>query len=220
MDLEGKTAVITGASKGIGKATALNLARRGCLVLGTCSSRANVHLFDAIANTARQHFAEPKEKRPRIIGIAADMYSPSLHLTLAGAVEHYFEGHLDIFVNNACEALPGEIGNMSPEEVDRSLVANVRNPVLIVDEFVKCNMFRKESRIIYISSVRSRQPWSMQLMYAAGKSAGESLCRTWSQAFGGREEKVGTVPSFVFVLLPRRLTRNSLHLWLVRPPMQ
>jgi 3-oxoacyl-[acyl-carrier protein] reductase len=45
------------------------------------------------------------------------------------------------------------------------------------------------SRIIYISSIRSRQPWSMQLMYSAGKSAGESLCRTWAQAFGGKEDK-------------------------------
>lgn len=69
------------------------------------------------------------------------------------------------------------------------MISNLQTPVLIVDELVKQEIFQPESRIIYISSIRSRQPWLMQLMYLAGKSAGESLCRTWSQAFGGREDK-------------------------------
>lgn len=70
------------------------------------------------------------------------------------------------------------------------MISNIQTPVLIVEEFVKRKLFQKASRIVYISSVRSRQPWSGQLMYSATKSAGESLCRTWSMAFGGREEKV------------------------------
>jgi len=74
--------------------------------------------------------------------------------------------------------------------IQESMISNIQTPVLIIDELVKRKIFQPESRIIYISSIRSRQPWSMQLMYAAGKSAGESLCRTWAQAFGGKEEKV------------------------------
>ena len=61
-------------------------------------------------------------------------------------------------------------------------------------------MFQRESRIIYISSVRSRQPWSMQLMYATGKSAGEALCRTWAEAFGGKDEKVNSCTEISSVL--------------------
>jgi len=83
------------------------------------------------------------------------------------------------------------------------MVSNIQTPVLIVDELVKRKMFRPESRIVYISSVRSRQPWSMQLMYAAGKSAGESLCRTWAQAFGGREENVSGFCGLFLVCLKR-----------------
>ena len=103
---------------------------------------------------------------------------------------------MDIFINNAADSGTGELGELAVEEIQRSLISNIQTPVLIVDELVNRKLFQQESRIIYISSVRSRQPWSQQLMYEAGKSAGESLCRTWSQAFGGREEKVSTCRYF------------------------
>lgn len=68
-------------------------------------------------------------------------------------------------------------------------------------------MFQPESRIIYISSVRARQPWAEQLMYAAGKSAGESLCRTWSMAFGGRDDRVCLFFPFQFHDLYKNLIK-------------
>lgn len=86
--------------------------------------------------------------------------------------------------------MPGVLGELTVEEIQRSMIGNIQTPVLIVDELVRRKMFQPDSRIIYISSIRSRQPWSMQLMYSAGKSAGESMCRTWSQAFGGKEDRV------------------------------
>lgn len=58
-----------------------------------------------------------------------------------------------------------------------------------MEEFVRRRYFQPDSRIIYISSTWPRQPWSDQLTYAAGKSAGESLCRTWAQALGGKDER-------------------------------
>jgi 3-oxoacyl-[acyl-carrier protein] reductase len=47
-DLMGKVAVITGASRGIGRAVAVNLAARGCSILGTCSSADNIKLINAM----------------------------------------------------------------------------------------------------------------------------------------------------------------------------
>ena len=49
-DLASKVAVVTGASKGIGRAIAINLAIRGCNVLGTCSSPESLHLIDSVAH--------------------------------------------------------------------------------------------------------------------------------------------------------------------------
>jgi 3-oxoacyl-[acyl-carrier protein] reductase len=190
-DLAGKVGVITGASRGIGRAISMNLASRGCSILGTCSSTENVGLIDAMDKEMGALFKVANHSHnPKIIGISANILLPTCAQTIVDALIQHFSGRVDIFVNNAADSRPGDLGELTVEEIQESLISNIQTPVLIVDELVKRKMFQPESRIIYISSVRSRQPWSMQLMYAAGKSAGESLCRTWSQAFGGKEDKV------------------------------
>ncbi|CZR57816.1 related to 3-oxoacyl-[acyl-carrier-protein] reductase [Phialocephala subalpina] len=190
LDLAGKVAVITGASRGIGRAIALNLASRGCSILGTCSSTDNIHLIESMnIDIGSLYVDDSRMRRNHLRGISANILSPTCAETIAEALIQEFSGRVDIFINNAADSSIGEIGELTVDQIQNSMISNIQTPVLIVDELVKRKMFQPESRIIYISSVRSRQPWSMQLMYAAGKSAGESLCRTWSQAFGGREEK-------------------------------
>ena len=190
-DLAGKVAVITGASRGIGRAIAMTLAARGCSILGTCSSAENLPLFDAMNHEVELLFKDSNHPHhPKIFGLSANIFSQTVAQTIAEALTQHFDARVDIFVNNAADPNPGVMGELTVEEIQQSLLGNIQTPVLIVDEFVNRKMFQPQSRIIYISSIRSRQPWSGQLMYAAGKSAGESLCRTWAQAFGGREEKV------------------------------
>ena len=192
-DLTGKVGIITGGSRGIGRAIAMNLALRGCSILGTCSSTENLGLIDSMNEEIEALFKAANHSRDsKIVGISANILLPTCAQTIAEALVQHFSGRVDIFVNNAADSRTGDLGELTVEEIQQSLISNIQTPVLIVDELVKRKMFQLESRIIYISSVRSRQPWSMQLMYAAGKSAGESLCRTWSQAFGGKEDKVSS----------------------------
>ena len=202
-DLTGKVAVITGASRGIGRAVALNLASRGCSILGTCSTPENIGLINSIDKDIEVLFTAASHPRSsKAIGISANILSATCAQTIADALAEHFNGRVDIFVNNAADSRPGTLGELTVEEIQESMISNIQTPVLIVDELVKRKMFQLESRIIYISSVRSRQPWSLQLMYSAGKSAGESLCRTWSQAFGGREEKASGNVLASFQALP------------------
>ena len=194
LDLINKVAVISGASRGIGRAIAFNLASRGCSILGTCTSDAGISaISDSLNHEVTTHaFTATSRARPsslRIKGLVADIFSDDCATRIADELGSNFNGQVDIFINSASDPMPGTIGEMSVEEIQKSLLGNVQTPVLIVEELVRRRYFQPQSRIIYISSIRSRQTWSMQLMYAAGKSAGESLCRTWAQAFGGKEEK-------------------------------
>jgi 3-oxoacyl-[acyl-carrier protein] reductase len=190
-DLAGKVVVITGASRGIGRSIAINLASRGCSILGTCSSDQSLSKFDSINQEIIDLYKDAGlDRGAKVTGISADIFSPKCAQTIADALQQSFSGRVDIFVNNAADPNPGPIGALGVEEIQKSLVGNIQTPVLIVEELVKRKYFQPESRIIYISSIRSRQPWSQQLMYSAGKSAGESLCRTWADAFGGKDEEV------------------------------
>lgn len=194
LDLIGKVAVISGASRGIGRAIAFNLASRGCSILGTCVSNKGIDALSSGLNdeiTERVYKATSRERPAgqQIKGIIADVFSSDCAKTIADTLEKSFDGRVDILVNSAGDPMPGVIGQMTTEEIQKSLLGNVQTPVQIVEELVRRKLFQPNSRIIYISSVRSRLPWADQLMYAAGKSAGESLCRTWSQAFGGKDER-------------------------------
>jgi len=190
-DLADKVAVITGASRGIGRAIAMNLASRGCSILGTCSSTNSLALIDSIDHEIAALFKDANHNRSsKIIGVSANIFSPTCAQTIADALFQHFSGRVNIFINNAADPRPGVIGELTIEEIQQSIIGNIQTPVLIIDELVKRRIFQLESRIVYISSIRSRQPWSMQLMYSAGKSAGESLCRTWAEAFGGKEDRV------------------------------
>lgn len=193
LDLLNKIAVISGSSRGIGRAIALNLASRGCSILGTCTDPKGV---ESISSTFNQEVSERFDSadctRPdglRIHGLAADIFSSSCATIIADKIGSAFGGRVDIFVNCAADPMPGTIGEMGTDEVQRSLLGNVQTPLMIVEELVRRCYFQPNSRIVYISSIRARQPWSMQLMYSATKSAGESLCRTWAQTFGGKEER-------------------------------
>ncbi|EMT69568.1 3-oxoacyl-[acyl-carrier-protein] reductase FabG [Fusarium odoratissimum] len=176
LDLIGKVAVISGASRGIGRAIAFNLASRGCSILGTCVSNKGIDALSSGLNdeiTERIYKATSRERPAgqQIKGIIADVFSSDCAKTIADALEKSFGGRVDILVNSAGDPMPGVIGQMATEEIQRSILGNVQTPVQIVEELVRRKLFQLNSRIIYISSVRSRLPWADQLMYAAGKSA-------------------------------------------------
>lgn len=189
-DLTGKVAVITGASRGIGRAIATNLSLRGCQILGTCSSTKSIHLIDSLETGIQQLYKTSDHKAPRIVGIEADILSPTCAQTIADAVVKNFDGRVDIFVNNAAAASANVFGEITLEEINIATTGNITTPLLIVEEFVKRKLFQPDGRIIYISSVRVRKPNDFLPLYAATKAAGETLCRMWSQAFGGKNEKV------------------------------
>lgn len=173
-DLTGKVALITGTSRGIGRAIALNLASRGCSILGTCSSTSSLHLIDTLSHTVSQLYRGSPDSGPvpRVVGLAADILSPSTPFALAEGIEKHFGGHVDICVNNAAITTIAPIGAMEDEHIDEYLTGNIAIPVKIVEQLVRRKQFRKNSRIVCISSVRARKPWANQYALRQRRLAG------------------------------------------------
>ena len=85
---------------------------------------------------------------------------------IANAIEQQFGDHLDIYINNAAPSTMAGIGSLDAQHIQKFCLANIQTPALVVDELVKRKMFRKESRIVLISSVRGRKPNHKTYVYA------------------------------------------------------
>jgi 3-oxoacyl-[acyl-carrier protein] reductase len=108
-DLAGNVAVITGASRGIGRATAINLASRGCSILVTCSKFYSNSLIDSSISDeiSAIYGAANQVSSLEIKGISASITSPTCAQDIANALTEYFEGRVDIFINNASDSTTG-----------------------------------------------------------------------------------------------------------------
>lgn len=183
-DLVGKVALVTGASRGIGYAIALHLAKRGASILATSTSSGRQ--VDDLYVEIRSIHARFEDTRPKISHQAVSLDDPEAHLTIVDAIQRDFGGQIDIFINNAAitdRTFPGEL---DPETLDRLLRCNIRTPALVTDELVKRRCFRRESRIIFISSAESVNCEPDVSIYASTKAANEAMARCYANAFGGR----------------------------------
>ncbi|KAK8113098.1 NAD(P)-binding protein [Apiospora sp. TS-2023a] len=110
LDLVGHVAVITGASRGIGRAIAFNLALRGCSILGTCTNEASLDsISSGLDGEVTQSYQEIVCLRPaqlRITGLIADIFSLDCSALIANKLEESFNGRVDILINSACDPMP------------------------------------------------------------------------------------------------------------------
>ncbi|THV98686.1 NAD(P)-binding protein [Aureobasidium pullulans] len=189
-DLAGKVAVVTGATRGIGRAVALQLATRGCSVLGTCSGPDSLILIDSLAHTVSNLYSGHTSP-PKVVGVAANITQTDCAQKIVQALEKNFDGHVDILVNNAAHPIRAKIGEIEPQMVTDVMMANVQTPTMIVNEFVKKKMFRTSSRIVNIGSDSARASipgLPGRSLYTTFKSALEGLARAWADELGANPE--------------------------------
>ncbi|MET8748061.1 SDR family oxidoreductase [Streptomyces sp. NPDC004728] len=182
-DLMGRTALVTGASRGIGQAIAARLAAEGATVIvhfGTDESGA-VATVDAMERAGGTALAVRAE-----LGVDGDVD------TLFAGVEAGLAGRpLDILVNNAAAAPAGPLGVTTRAEFDHLFAVNVRAPYFIIERALP--LLREGGRIITISSVATRMANPAQTSFAMTKGAIETMSRTLAGQLGPRGITVNAV---------------------------
>jgi len=183
MRLTGKTALVTGASRGIGRAIARRLAADGARVAvhyGSNEAAAN-ETVTAIEQAGGHAFPLRAQ-----LGIDGDVD------TLFAGLEGGLRGQpLDILINNAAAAPAGPIEGDTPEAFDHMFAVNVKAPYFIVQRAL--SMLRDGGRIINISSVCTRISVPIQTSFAMTKGALEVMSRTLANGLGTRGITVNTV---------------------------
>jgi NAD(P)-dependent dehydrogenase (short-subunit alcohol dehydrogenase family) len=188
--LVNKTALVTGASRGIGRATAEALARMGAHVI--------VH-YGRSAPEADALVTEIRAAGGSADAAQADLATPEGAAALAKQVRTIVGERLDIFVSNAGVSKAAAIEEHAVEDFDGLFATNVRSPFFLVKELLP--LFRGGSRIVVVSSLSARatpgdpgQPGVPSLpAYAATKGALETLVRHWAALLGPRGVRVNAV---------------------------
>ncbi|KAF2196348.1 short-chain dehydrogenase [Delitschia confertaspora ATCC 74209] len=204
-DLRGKVAVVTGATKGIGRAIALDLALRGAVVICTFSSLMSAPTFKELENEIEYAYRVTNiyPEVPRPIPLDADItYSALSAAKIWEVVRRYCNGKVDIVVLNAAVMALGKTGEGAVNDafLDRYMAGNLKFPVLLMEELVSNGAFNLNSRVIAISSegVRAKRP-AGGVVYAATKAGMESLVRSWADELGKRPGMEGTTFNSVSV---------------------
>jgi NAD(P)-dependent dehydrogenase (short-subunit alcohol dehydrogenase family) len=177
-DLEGKVALVTGATSGIGRATAVQLAAQGATVI--------VHGRDITRGVAVVAEIESGGGSARFVG--ADLGERAEALRLAGEV-----GDVDILVNNAGFAWFGPSANLAANTLDRLFAANVQAPYLLVSLLAPKMVARGDGVIINMASRAGTVGQPNTAAYGATKAALASLARSWAAEYGPAGVRVNAV---------------------------
>ncbi len=180
--LSGKTALVTGASRGMGRAGALALAKAGAQVV--------VH-YARGAKEAEAVVAEIRKAGGRADAVAADLAAPDGAHMLARKVRDIVGDRLDILVANAGVAKAVTIEDTTVEDFDALFAVNVRAPFFLVQQLLP--ILREGSSIVLVSSLAAHATVGTLAAYAATKGAVDTLVKHFASALGGRGIRVNAI---------------------------
>jgi len=189
LELENKTALVTGASRGIGRATAAALAKAGAHVL--------VH-YGRSRQEAESLVVEIRRKGGNADAVSADLGTPDRASLLAKQVRTIVVDRLDVLVLNAGISKAARIADYTVEDFDSLFATNVRGPFFLVQQLLP--VLGEGSSVVVISSLGARSVVGNAgletpsiLAYASTKGALETLVKNWAAILGPRGIRVNAV---------------------------
>ena len=180
--LTNKTALVTGASRGMGRATALALAAAGARVI--------VH-YGRNADEAKAVVDQIRAAGGRADAVAADLAVADGAHTLAAQVRALIGGRLDIVVSNAGISKAAAIEDMTVADFDRLFAVNVRAPYFLVQQLLP--MLGNGSAVVFLSSLGAHAAVGALSVYASTKGAINTLVKYFAAALGPRGIRVNAV---------------------------
>ncbi len=208
--LEGQIALVTGASRGIGRAIALELARQGARVIGTATS-------DAGSATISQYMNELGEGRGR--GMVVDVNDAERCNALIADIQKEYGG-LSILVNNAGITQDQLAMRMKDEEWDAVIATNLTSVARLSRAVLRGMMKAKQGRIINITSVVGSAGNPGQMNYAAAKAGVAGMSRALAREIGSRNITVNCVaPGFIDTDMTRALDEQQVSSLLQQIPL-
>ncbi|HOU68408.1 MAG TPA: 3-oxoacyl-[acyl-carrier-protein] reductase [Paludibacteraceae bacterium] len=209
--LEGKTALITGAARGIGKAIALKYAREG----------ANVAFTDLVIDEN----GKATEAEIAALGVKAKGYASNAanfeetHKVIDQVVADF--GRIDILVNNAGITKDGLMMRMSESQWDAVITVNLKSAFNFIHACTPVMMKQKSGSIINMSSVVGVSGNAGQCNYSASKAGMIGLTKSIAKEIGSRGIRANAIaPGFIITDMTAQLTEDVRKDWESKIPLR
>lgn len=170
-ELQGKTALVTGGARRIGRALALALADAGADVAIT---------YRSSRREARQTVEDIRRRGVRALALACDVrQEKSVRAAVKKVVDEL--GGLDVLINNAAIYQTAEFDKITVRQWDEMFATNARGPFLVSQAALK-SLRRRRGRVIHLGSLGGLRPWATHAHYCASKAALIMLTQVMAKA--------------------------------------
>jgi NAD(P)-dependent dehydrogenase (short-subunit alcohol dehydrogenase family) len=186
VDLDGAVALVTGASRGIGRAAALALAEAGCDVIGLARGEADLQSLGKEVAAAGRSF----------LPLAADVTEVERLPELAAAAWEW-RGGVDVLVNGAGVIVRTEPPAITPEAWDRTFAVNVRGPYFLTQEVGARMLAGRGGSIVNVASLAGERVTGAAIPYQASKAALIQLTRALAVRWAPRVRVNAVGPGYI-----------------------
>lgn len=171
MELDGKVAIVTGASRGVGAATAVLLAERGCKVV--CAARATDAAPIPIPGTIDETVRRIRDAGGEAIAVPTNLAKDvEVEHMIATTIDQL--GPIDVLINNAAITFPGDL-DLDLKRFDLVMQVDLRAPLLAIQAVMPTMKTRRQGTILNISSIAGLNYFPGLMAYGMAKAALEHL---------------------------------------------